>query len=175
VHSFRGEVEEAVAAGDRAVALGPNNPEVLAEFGTRLAFMGQWERGISLIDDAIAHNPEHPGWYHTAPALNFYRQARYAEALKEAKQIAAPDWLHNHTILAMIYGQLGQKEQARAAVRRILQMDPDFERDAWYEVRLRNFPESVVGQMIDGLRKAGLRIPAQPPRRAIRAASLGRR
>ena len=171
VHSFRGEVEEAVAAGERAVALGPNNAEVLAEFGMRLAFMGQWERGISLIDEAIARNPEHPGWYHTAPALNFYRQGRYAEALQEAKQIAAPDWLHNHTILAMIYGQLGQKEQARAVTRRILQMDPDFEKDAWYEVQLRNFPESMVEQMIDGLRKAGLRIPAQPPR-TNRAASL---
>ena len=175
VHSFRGEVEQAVASGERAVALGPNNAEVLAEFGMRLAFMGQWERGISLIDDAIAHNPEHPGWYHTAPALNFYRQGRYAEALEEGKQIAAPDWLHNHTILAMIYGQLGQKEQAWAAVRRILQMDPDFEKDAWYEVQLRNFPASMAEQMIDGLRKAGLRIPAQPSRRAIRAASLGRR
>ena len=152
-----------MAAGERAVALSPNNAEVLAEFGMRLAFMGQWERGISLIDEAIARNPEHPGWYHTAPALNFYRQGRYAEALQEAKQIAAPGWLHNHTILAMIYGQLGQEEQARAAVRRILQMDPDFEEDAWYEVQLRNFPGAMAEHMIDGLRKAGLRIPAQPP------------
>jgi TolB-like protein/Tfp pilus assembly protein PilF len=169
VHSFRGEVEQAVASGERAVALGPNNPEVLAEFGMRVAFMGQWERGIALIDEAMARNPEHPGWYHTAPALNFYRQGRYAEALQEAKQFVAPDWLHNHTILAMIYGQLGQKEQAWATVRRILQMDPDFEKNAWYEVQLRNFPESMVGQMIDGLRKAGLRIPAQPPRKSDRS------
>ncbi len=90
---------------------------------------------------------------------------------EEARQIDAPGWLHNHTILAMIYGQLGQQEQAWAAVRRILQLDPDFEKNAWYEVQLRNFPESMVEQMIDGLRKAGLRIPAQPPRK-IRAASL---
>jgi adenylate cyclase len=38
-----------------------NNPEILAEFGMRLALMGQWERGISLIDEAIARNPAHPG------------------------------------------------------------------------------------------------------------------
>ena len=81
----------------------------------RLALMGQWERGIALIDEAIARNPAHPGWYHTAPALNFYRQGRYAEALEEARQIDAPGWVHNHTILAMIYGQLGQEEEARAA------------------------------------------------------------
>jgi hypothetical protein len=33
VHSFRGEVEQTLAAGERAVALGPNNAAILAEFG----------------------------------------------------------------------------------------------------------------------------------------------
>jgi adenylate cyclase len=174
VHFFRGELEEAVAAGDRAVAWNPNNAEVLAEYGMRLALMGQWQRGISLIDEAIARNPAHPGWYHTAPALNFYRQGRYAEALEEARQIDAPGWVHNHTILAMIYGQLGQEEEARAAARRILELDPDFEENASYELQLRNLPEQVAEQMADGLRKAGLHIPARPGQRMPRAASLGR-
>jgi TolB-like protein/Tfp pilus assembly protein PilF len=164
VHSFRGEIEETLEAGERAVALSPNNAEVLAEFGMRLAPMGQWERGVSLIDEAIARNPAHPGWYHTVPALNFYRQGRYTEALEEARQIDAPGWVHNHTILAMIYGQLGQEEQARAAARQLLQLDPGFEANAWYELRLRNFREEMVGHMVEGLRKAGLRIPAPPPR-----------
>jgi adenylate cyclase len=163
VHSFRGEVEEALAAGERAVALSPNNAEILAEFGMRLALMGQWERGISLIDGAIAHNPAHPGWYHTAPALNFYRQGRYAEALEEARQIAAPGWVHHHTILAMIYGQLGQEEEARVAARQLLELDPDFEENAWYELQLRNFPDQIAEHMAEGLRKAGLQIPARPP------------
>ena len=174
VRSFRGEVEEALAAGERAVALSPNNAEILAEFGMRLALMGQWERGISLIDEAVVRNPAHPGWYHTAPALNFYRQRRYADALEEARQIDAPGWVHNHTILAMIYGQLGRTEQARAAASRILELDPDFEENAWYELQLRNFPEQMAEHMAEGLRKAGLEIPARPRKRMIRAASLGR-
>jgi adenylate cyclase len=174
VHSFRGEVEQAQAAGERAVQLSPNNAEILAEFGMRLALMGQWERGIALIDGAIARNPVHPGWYHTAPALNFYRQGRYSEALEEARQIDAPGWVHNHTILAMIYGQLGQQEEARAAARRILELDPDFEENAWYELQLRNFPQQMAEHMAEGLRKAGLHIPARPRQRMLRAASLAR-
>jgi adenylate cyclase len=174
VHSFRGEVEEAMAAGERAVALSPNNAEILAEFGMRLALMGQWERGIALIDGAIARNPAHPGWYHTAPALNLYRQGRYAEALEEARQIDAPGWVHTHTILAMIYGQLGQEEEARAAARQLLQLDPDFEENAWYELQLRNFRQQMAEHMAEGLRKAGLHIPARPRRRMLRAAGLAR-
>jgi adenylate cyclase len=165
VYSFRGELEEAVAAGERAIDLNPSNAEILAEFGMRLAWIGQWERGISLINAAIARNPAHPGWYHTAPALNFYRQGRYADALEEARQIDAPGWVHNHTILAMIYGQLGQKEQAQAAARQLLQMDPEFEENAWYELQLRSFPEQMAEHMVEGLRKAGLSIPEQRRRK----------
>jgi TolB-like protein len=162
VHAFRGEVEQALAAGERAVALSPNNAEILAEFGTRLALMGQWERGISLLNEAIARNPAHPGWYHTAPTLDLYRQGQYAEALQEARQIDAPGWVHNHTILAMIYGQLGQQEEAGAVARRVRQMDPEFERYAWYELQLRNFPKQMAEHMVAGLRKAGLSIPERP-------------
>jgi TolB-like protein/Tfp pilus assembly protein PilF len=162
-HFFRGEVEQALAAGERALALGPNNPDVLAEVGMRLAWTGQWERGIALVNEAITRNPVHPGWYHTPPALDFYRQGRYAEALEEAKQIDAPGWVHHHTMLAMIYGQLGQDEQAQAAARRVRELDPDFETNGWYELQVRNFPPSLAEHMAEGLRRAGLRIPPQPP------------
>ena len=59
----------------------------------------------------------------------------------------------------MIYGQLGQEEQARATARRILELDPDFEENACYELQLRNFPEPTAQHMVEGLRKAGLHIP----------------
>jgi hypothetical protein len=82
--------------------------------------------------------------------------------------------VHSHTILAMIYGQLGQEEEARAAARRIRELDPGFEENAWYELQLRNLPEQMAEHMAEGLRKAGLNIPARPRQRTIRAASLGR-
>jgi hypothetical protein len=53
-------------------------------------------------------------------------------------------------------------------------MDPEFEENAWYELQLRNFPEQMAEHMAEGLRKAGLEIPARPRKRMIRAASLGR-
>jgi hypothetical protein len=82
---------------------------------------------------------------------------------REATQIEAPGWVHNHTTLAMIYGQLGREEQARAAARQIVKMDPDFER---YELQLRSIPEQMAEHMIEGLRKAGLSIPGQPRRKS---------
>jgi len=81
--------------------------------------------------------------------------------------------VHNHTILAMIYGQLGRQEQARAAARRLLELDPDFEANAWYELQLRNFPKEMAEHMAEGLRKAGLHIPPGPRQPIIRPAGIG--
>jgi TolB-like protein len=48
------------AAGERAIALNPNDPDILAHFGMRLVYMGEWERGLALVSKAIALNPEFP-------------------------------------------------------------------------------------------------------------------
>ena len=69
----------------------------------------------------------------------------------------------------MIYGQRGQEEEARAAARSILELDPDFGENAWYELQLRNLPEQMAEHMAKGLH-----IPARPRQRMLRAASLGR-
>ena len=70
--------------------------------------------------------------------------------------------MHTYTVLAMIYGQLGREEEARASARQLLQLSPDFEKNAWYELQLRNFPEAMVEHMVEGLRKAGLNTPVRP-------------
>ena len=51
------------AAGERAITLNPNDPDLLAHYGMRLTFIGDWERGLALVTKAIALNPEHPQWY----------------------------------------------------------------------------------------------------------------
>lgn len=48
------------AAGERAIALNPNDPDILAHFGTRLTYMGEWVHGVPLVTKAIALNPEFP-------------------------------------------------------------------------------------------------------------------
>jgi tetratricopeptide (TPR) repeat protein len=61
------------AAGERAIALNPNDPDILAHFGLRLVYMGEWERGLALVTKAIALNPEFPEFYRD-PLIFYYYQ-----------------------------------------------------------------------------------------------------
>ena len=79
-----------------------------------------------------------------------------------------PGFWRTHLALAAVYGQLGEQEAARNAVRALLAMRPDFAAAARNECAKWWEPE-LVEHLIDGLRKAGLEIadlqgtaPAKP-------------
>ncbi|MEM8811915.1 MAG: hypothetical protein AAGF59_04795 [Pseudomonadota bacterium] len=55
--------------GRKDLALRPNNPFTLANFGLRLAAnTGAWEEGLAYYERALALNPDPPGWYFYVPA-----------------------------------------------------------------------------------------------------------
>ena len=83
------------AAGERAIALNPNDPDLLAHYGTRLVYMGEWERGLALVMKAIALNPEHPQWYLDPVIYYHYQTGDYERAWTEAQSqgVAGDIWV----------------------------------------------------------------------------------
>ena len=51
---------------------------------------------------------------------------------------------------------------ARAACEKLLEMVPDFGEMAWSYLSVWHFEEGIEARTIEGLRKAGLEIPARP-------------
>ncbi len=74
-----------------------------------------------------------------------------------------PDYVWAQATIAAAYGQLGRADQARPTVKRILELDPDFEATAranrWKWFR---YQEDLLDHFMEGLRKAGLNIPIEP-------------
>ena len=109
------------AAGERAIALNPNDPEPLVHYGLRLTYMGEMERGVALVTKAIALNPEHPQWYLDSIIYYHYQTRDYERALTESqRQKISSDvwWL---LFRAMILGQLGRREEAQPMIEAALQ------------------------------------------------------
>ena len=160
-HFHRGELDEFKATGERAVRLNPNHADMLADYGIMLAFTGEWERGVALTDKAIALSPTHPGWFHAASVFDHYRQDDYEAALAEAKQVQMPDFYFTFAMLAMCCGQLGRDREGRAACDKLLELSPDFATQVWDILAVWNLPQELAGQIVEGLRKAGLGIAEQ--------------
>lgn len=158
-HFHRGELEAFEATGERAVALNPNQADILSDYGLMLCCIGAWERGLALANKAIALSPTHPGWFHTANLFDHYRQGAFEAALGKARQVAMPAFHWNHVFVAMCCGQLDRAEEARAACDKILELAPGFEAQVWQGLDAWNLPDDFAELVVDGLRRAGLKIP----------------
>ena len=159
-------------AAERALALNRMDASTAAILGTMIAYAGDWEYGLGVVERAIELNPNHPGWYRYVVLTDAYRRRDYRGALASALKVNMPGYHWPHALLAAVYGQLGERERARAALRELHALLPNFGATAreefgkWHDAELTE-------QMLDGLRKAGLEIPPEKGASARRAASLG--
>ena len=157
-HFFRREFQAFRNAADRAVALNPMDGCTTAFMGILMAYTGDWDHGCALAEWAMQLNPHHPGWYRFSIAANKYRSGDYEGALDVALKINMPSYYFTHSTLAAVYGQLGQMEAAGAALRELLALKPNFAEEARDEWNKWFGGGELVEHMIDGLRKAGLKI-----------------
>ncbi|MGQ0578987.1 MAG: adenylate/guanylate cyclase domain-containing protein [Betaproteobacteria bacterium] len=162
IRFMRHENDAALAGVERALALNPNDPDVLCLGGQVNAWVtGKWERGIALSRKAMALTPNYPRWCHFPITMDLYLKGKYEQALAEALKIELPDFHWTQAFLAMNYGQLGRREEARAAIARLLSLYPGFGGNVRREMRKYNFQDDQIEHYVAGLRKAGLDIPPE--------------
>jgi adenylate cyclase len=153
---YRGDMEGFRRAGAEALRLNPNNPDIVADYGSKAAVAGDWDEGLKLVRRAMTLNPAHPGWYYTPLVLDAYRRGDYADALANAERMNMPEHYRVWVFFAMIYGQLGDRMQARAALENLARLDPDFGLNARADMAKWGYAPDLTEACIGGLRKAGL-------------------
>jgi adenylate cyclase len=147
------------AAAERALALNRMDSSTAAILGNMIAYAGDWEYGLGIVQRAMQLNPHHAGWYHYVAFCDAYRRRDYRAALASALKVNMPAYHWPHVYLAAVYGQLGEEQRARAALRELHALVPNFgamareEFGKWLDAELTE-------HLLDGLRKAGLEIPA---------------
>jgi serine/threonine protein kinase/tetratricopeptide (TPR) repeat protein len=145
------------AAAERSLALNSMDGLTGAYLGFLIAYSGDWERGCALAERAIQLNPNSPGWYRFPLILNAYRKGNYEGALALVLKVNMPAFWRTQLMLAACNGQLGELDAARNAVQELLRIRPNF-LEVWREELYKWWDANLVQHLVDGLRKAGLRI-----------------
>ena len=128
--SFR-RYDRAQAELQRAVAINPNDAEVLAGQGNILLWAGQTDTAIAALESARKINPDLNHLDRFALGLAYYLRERHDAGIEllERNLSGSPTDSYNRVLLAMIYAQQDRREDAvreLAAIRRLLPLfDPD--------------------------------------------------
>jgi adenylate cyclase len=147
--------DEAVAEGERCYQLEPNSVAGLYWYGLILSSVGRAEEAVSLLKEAIRLNPIPPNVYWRTIAIALRESGRYEEAiayLKRAVEREPNDFLAYYG-LAATYSMAGRMEEARAAAKEVLRINPRITR------RFTTFPikDPVARERLaEALGKAGL-------------------
>lgn len=159
---FSHELDEAFAVGDRALALNPNDTELLGQIGLLKGQSGRFEEGRALIEDALARNPGHSGFYHGGLAIIAYMQGDYETALREIEQPGLGKLPIFHGVAAIIYARNDMSDRGREELEIFNQMAPHFIPNLWAELDLRNIPPASQIDIAADLESLGATLPPRP-------------
>jgi len=158
-HFFARDYTAFGEAAERAMALNPCNSHTRAYLGLLIAFSGEWDRGLALVQRAMALNPHLPDWVYLPYFYNHYRKGEYQTALQIAKKINMPEDPWPQMGIAAACGQLNHQEMARAAIELVRRHQPLYLDLKYYREDAEKWfaDTSIVEQLLQGLRKAGLK------------------
>lgn len=123
-----------------------------------MCLYGEWEKGKQILDKIMYENMCYPLYFHGCTMLYYYRTGNYDEALLEANNYNVPTVFWGPMLRVAVFGQLNKTEETIIHINDLLRLKPDFEKKAIYLISRYVKEESLVNHVIDGLRKAGMKL-----------------
>jgi TolB-like protein/Tfp pilus assembly protein PilF/class 3 adenylate cyclase len=146
----------ALAEYEKALALNPNQADVMGMISLFMAFAGRGEEAVEWIEKAKRLNPHYPVWYDWNGSFGYYMAREYDEALLGAKRTLTvyPESLSVLRILAATYVEMGNMEKATEVAKKMLEIDPQFKLSNVLNVPLKH--QADRERYFGALAKAGL-------------------
>src|SRR5918994_4927681 len=116
VQFYRGAFAEAERAQRQAVDLNPNNPELLAQLGWRIAFAADWQAGMALVRQGAQRSMAERGWYYLWLAIDDYRRGDYRSTRANLDRLGGPFFFVQPALVAMCQAELGNRAAALQAL-----------------------------------------------------------
>jgi TolB-like protein/Flp pilus assembly protein TadD len=142
----------------RAIDLNPNFAAAYGYLGWALAAAGRTDEAVALSEQAIRMSPHDPqnAIFNNALAVAHYLAGRYSEAVNFARKGVQlrDEMISGHRIYIASLAQAGQVEEARTALQRLRELQPNIS-VAWCQEHIP-YPPDRMPKFLEGLRKAGL-------------------
>ncbi|TIL42415.1 MAG: adenylate/guanylate cyclase domain-containing protein [Mesorhizobium sp.] len=156
IHTEAGEIEQALARFDQAMALNPSDPNILVGSTDPLLYIGRTDEAIDRIEQAKGIDPFHPDYFHWQMGWALWEKNDCRAALAAMRKMSRiPSGAHR--MLAGIHACLGNEREAREALAVFLKDSPgqsiSKERREWEKIWTA--PGSLE-RWIEHMRFAGL-------------------
>ena len=152
------QYDKAITEGKRAMALEPGSADVLQNYAMILTYAGRFEEAIPLFREAFRLNPMPPNNYYRHFGFILREAGHYDEAIAIFKKAIdrGPDDQLAHIGMAVTLTYAGRMDEARAAAKECLRINPKFSAEKFGKVIPMKDP-AVTTRIVEALKKAGLK------------------
>jgi adenylate cyclase len=152
--------DQAIAEGEKSVALGPNQAFPHLMLAMYLHHTGRYKEALPLVRKAMRLDPYYPSTYLDLLGGTYLQMGEYEKAVEAFKMLVVrePHGIGGHLGLAIAYIRLGRKEQARSEVAEVLRLFPEYSLEVYRkQAHGRDMDPAVVENRIEALHEAGLK------------------
>jgi len=151
--------DRALKAAEQAVSLAPNSAQAWLSCGHVHQIRSEGEAAVAKFERALALSPRDPfAWsIKSGLAVGHFIEGRWQEAASWAEQALQdnPTFYLPLRIRTAACAHLGQIEEAKKAVRKSLEVDPQTSISKWERI-MRAVDGPAIDSYIDGFRMAGM-------------------
>ncbi len=157
VEGIKGDLDQAIAYNEKAVALGPNISVYQAILGENLDLAGRSDEAIALLKKAMRLEPTYPPWYLGSLGDAYTSAGKYEDAVNAYEQFlkrrSESTWGYVGLIVNHMW--LGQEGEARDYAEKLMEIKPTFTLSSYAKQQKYN-DAAYVERKLDALRKAGV-------------------
>ncbi len=151
VEYFRRDLDAFEAAGRKAIAINPNDADVISYFAHYLSLSGKWEEGQALQKRAMAMSPGHPPVWHSSSVLDALRRKDYQTALIEAELSFDPGYYLSVLYVVAANAHAGNRDATLSALAKLEELRPNFRAQVTQDLSKRFYPVEVIDELVKGL------------------------
>jgi adenylate cyclase len=160
IHLFKREYDEAIEAGEKAVALNPNHATTTALLAMFLHNAGRLQEAIGMYKTAMRLSPYYSSWILEDLGFTYLDAGQPDEALVAFEKFldrkpSAAHAAHSHIGQAFAYHALGQDDKARAQVAKAVEADAGISLKQFRQNSLNKDRAALEGGLVI-LRELGL-------------------
>lgn len=144
-------------AFEKQRTLNPNST-MLGQVGLWLCLIGDYDQGISLIEDAKSRNPYYPRFFHFGKYLFYLDNGDYDHAYLEVEKVRTPLLYWDPLLRASTLGLLGRKEEGLLALNELLELKPNFSENGNETMRRTLYLKKHQDFIIQGLEKLDFQV-----------------